>query len=101
MIKNLFLGQVAFYATYQAISGPSKMKLKRYFTVSPDSGLQSLATFHFCHTQALPLLLNLGMLGTVGAHIARASGASTFLRVFGLSCAAASLAVAVDARSNT
>ena len=39
LIKNIFLGQLAFYATYELISGPNRMKLKRYFTVSPESGL--------------------------------------------------------------
>ena len=101
LVKNLFLGQLAFYATYELVSGPSRMKLKRYFTVTPDSGLQSLATFHFCHTSPLPLLVNLGALGTLGTHVFRTAGAGAFTSVFGLGCAAATLAVAMDARSNS
>ena len=76
------------------------MKLKRYFTVSPESGLQSLATFHFCHTSAMPLLVNLAALSTLGTYIAKAQGTASFMRIFGLGCAGASLAVATDARSN-
>ncbi len=101
LIKNLFLGQLAFYGFYHLVSGPSHMKLKRYFTVSPESSLISLATFHLCHTSALPLAVNLGMLGTVGTYIARTGGIGTFTSVFGMGCAAASLAVAIDARSNS
>ena len=100
LIKNIFLGQLAFYATYELISGPNRMKLKRYFTVSPESGLQSLATFHFCHTSPLPLLANMAALGTLGTHVYRTAGCGAFTSVFGLGCLAASLAVAIDARSN-
>ena len=100
LVKNLILGQVAFYGFYNLISGPSHMKLKRYFTVSPDSSLMSLATFHLCHTSALPLAVNLGMLATIGSYVARTRGIGTFTSVFGMGCAAASLAVAMDARSN-
>ena len=100
LLKNLFMGQVAFYGFYQLISGPNRMKLKRYFTVSPESGLQSLATFHFCHTSVWPLLVNLGALSTLGTYIAKTQGTASFVRLFGLGCAGASLAVAVDARSN-
>ena len=100
MLKNLFMGQVAFYGIYSLISGPNRMKMKRYFTVSPESGLQSLATFHFCHTSAWPLVVNLSALTTLGSYIARTQGTASFMRVFGLACAGASLAVAVDALSN-
>ena len=94
------MGQLAFYGAYQLISGPNRMKLKRYFTVSPESGLQSLATFHLCHTSAWPLAVNLAALSTLGSFIARTQGVNSFVRLFGMGCAGASLAVAMDARSN-
>lgn len=37
-LKNLVLGQLAFYGFYSLISGPNQMKMKRYFTVTPSSG---------------------------------------------------------------
>ena len=76
------------------------MKLQRTFTVTPDSGMQSLATFHLCHTSAMPLLVNLGVLGTLGSYHCRMHGAGSLMRLLGLSFAAASAAVAIDARSN-
>ena len=100
LVKNLLLGQLAFYAAYELVSGPAKMNLKRYFTVTPESGVISLATFNLCHTSPVPLAINLGLLGTLGSHIYRVQGASAFLSIFGAGCAAASLAVALDARSN-
>ena len=100
IVRQMFIGQLAFYGFYSLVSGPSQMKLKKYFTVTPESGMQSLATFHFCHTSVTPLLVNLGVLGTLGAYHARTSGTHSFMRLFGLGCAAASIAVAIDARSN-
>ena len=76
------------------------MKLKRYFTVTPSSGAQSLLTFHFCHTSMLPLLINSFALGTLGVMHCRTAGLSSFMLIFGMGCAAASVAVAIDARSN-
>ena len=100
VLKNLIVGQLAFYGFYSLISGPNQMKLKRYFTVSPSSGAQSLATFHLCHTSMAPLALNTYALATLGAYHCRTAGLNSFIRLFGLGCAAASVAVAMDARSN-
>ena len=100
LIKQMFTAQLAFFGIYTLASGPNQMKLKRYFTVSPDSGMQSLATFHFCHTSALPLLVNLGALTTLGVYTCKTQGVHPFMRLFGLGSIAASLAVAMDARSN-
>ena len=100
LVRNLFLGQLAFFGLYSVVSGPSQMKLKRYFTVSPDSGIQSLATFHLCHTSPWALALNLGVLGSLGAYQCKTFGAGSFIRVFGLGCALASVAVASDAMTN-
>ena len=101
LVKNLFLGQLAFFGAYCALPGPTRMKLKRYFTVSPDSGLQSVATFHLCHTSAIPLAINLGLMGSLGAHLCRAQGAAGFTRLLALGAIGGSLAVALDARSNS
>lgn len=99
-LKNLVVGQLAFFGFYQLVSGPNQMKLKRYFTVTPSSGAQSLATFHLFHTSVVPLAVNVTALMTLGAYHCRTAGLSSFLRLFGVGCAAASLAVALDARSN-
>jgi len=82
------------------MSGPNQMKLKRYFTVTPSSGAQSLATFHFCHTSMVPLVVNLTALGSLGIFHCKTFGLFPFVRLFGLGCAAASVAVAIDARTN-
>ena len=100
MLRNLVVGQLAFYGMYTLASGPNRMKLKRWFTVSPDSGLQSLATFHLCHTSAVPLFVNVAALSSLGLFHCRTAGVASFLRIFGLGAAAASAAVAIDARSN-
>lgn len=99
-VQRLFLGQLAFFAFYNLVSGPTQMKLQRYFTVTPQSGMQSLATFHLCHTKAVPLIFNLGVLGTIGSYHCRVHGAASLMKLLGLSFAAASVAVAIDARSN-
>jgi membrane associated rhomboid family serine protease len=100
MLQNLIAGQVAFFGIYSLMSGPNQMKLKRYLTVTPSSGFQSLATFHFCHTSVAPLALNVIALASLGVYTCQKSGLGTFIKIFGMGCAAASLAVAMDARSN-
>ena len=100
IIRTLIMGQLTFFGAYSIMSGPSRKKMERYFTVTPDSGLQSLATYHLCHTSVAPLVVNMAALGTLGVFHVKAAGANSFLRLFGLGCFAASLAVAVDARSN-
>ena len=100
LIRNLMMGQLTFFGAYSIMSGPGRKKMERYFTVTPDSGLQALTTFHLCHTDPVPLAVNMAALGTLGAYHVKQAGAHSFLRVFGLGCAAASLAVAIDARYN-
>ena len=100
LVRNLFFGQLAFFGLYTVSNGPNKMKLKITLTVSPESGLQSLATFHLCHTSALMCALNLGILGTVGSYVCRARGANAFTQILGLGALGATLAVAADARGN-
>ena len=48
----------------------------------------------------VPLLINSFALGSLGVMHCRTAGLNSFIRIFGIGCAAASLAVAVDARSN-
>lgn len=100
IIRTLMMGQLTFFGAYSIMSGPGRKKMERYFTVTPDSGLQALTTFHLCHTNVVPLAANMVALGTLGAFHVKAAGANSFLRIFGLGCIAASLAVAIDARSN-
>ena len=100
IIRTLMMGQLTFFGAYSIMSGPGRKKMERYFTVTPDSGLQALTTFHLCHTDPVPLAFNMAALGTLGAYHVKKAGAHSFLRLFGLGCAAATLAVAIDARSN-
>ena len=100
IIRTLMMGQLTFFGAYSIMSGPGRKKMERYFTVTPDSGLQALTTFHLCHTDPVPLAANMVALGTLGAYHVKKAGANSFLRIFGLGCAAASLAVAIDARYN-
>ena len=81
-------------------SGPESMRWKRQFTVTPDSGIQSLLTFHMFHTNPATLLVNCGVLATLGTHHFKTYGQNSFLRLFGIGCAAASLTVAISARYN-
>ena len=66
LAQKLMLGQTAFYITYELMSGPARMKLQRYLTVTPESTGTSLATFHMFHTSAMPLALNMGVMYTLG-----------------------------------
>ena len=101
IIRTLMMGQLTFFGAYSIMSGPGRKKMERYFTVTPDSGVQALTTFHLCHTDPVPLAFNMVALGTMGAYHVKKAGAHSFLRLFGLGCAAATLAVAIDARSNS
>jgi hypothetical protein len=76
------------------------MKLKRYLTVTPMSGMQSLATFHLCHTSMVPLAINLMVLNFLGVYHIKHRGLPSFLRIFAIGAAAASVAVAINARTN-
>ena len=100
LVQKLLLGQIAFYGFYNLVSGPTQMKLQRYFTVTPESGMQSLATFHMFHTGTLPLAINMVALGSLGSYHCRTYGAHSLLRLIAMSCAAASVTVAIDARNN-
>ena len=68
MIRNLMMGQLTFFGAYTIMSGPGRKKMERYFTVTPDSGLQALTTFHLCHTDFAPLAANMLALLTLGAY---------------------------------
>ena len=100
-IVNYIIGaNVGIFGLYMFSSGPTGLRMQRQFTVTPDSGIQSLLTFHMVHTEPLPLLFNCGILATVGAYHRKAFGYNSFLRLFGVGAAAASLAVAIGARYN-
>ena len=100
LVSYMIAGNLGFFGLYMLSTGPVGMRLQKRLTVSPESSLTSLATFHMCHTSLAPLLVNCGVLATVGMHHFKSQGANSFLRVFGIGCAAASLAVGISARNN-
>ncbi len=67
IIKQLITANVAIYAIYKLSSGPSRLRVKRDFTLQPESGPQALFTYHFVHTKFWPLVFNCGILATVGS----------------------------------
>ena len=76
------------------------MRMKRMFALQPESGPQSLLTFHFAHTSLAPLLFNCGVLATLGASHVATLGVAHFLKVYGASCATGALVCAADMRNN-
>ena len=95
------MGQLAFFGIYSLVSGPAQMQMKRKFTVSESSSLQSLLTFHLCHTNPVNLAVNLGFLGTFGAYHYRTMGRRSFITLFAIGSIVASIAVYADARTNS
>ena len=63
------------------------------FTVTPGSNESSLIFFHAAHTELLPLLVNCGVLSTLGMYHFKTMGQQSFLRIFGAGCMAATIAV--------
>ena len=100
IVSYMVAGNLGFYGLYLLSTGPTGMRLQRRLTVTPESSLTSLATFHMCHTSLTPLLINCGVLATIGMNHFKFQGQNSFLRVFGIGCAAASLAVGMSARYN-
>ena len=99
-VQLMCLANVGFFAYYTLSSGPTQSRLRRNFTVTPESSKLSLATFHFAHTNPVPLAINTAvLLGTGLSHINK-FGQGSFMRVFGLGCVAASVAVSADAYYN-
>ena len=70
------------------------------FTVTPGSSETSLVLFHAAHTELLPLLVNCGVLSTLGMYHFKTMGQQSFLRLFGAGCLAASIAVGASRMVN-
>ena len=100
VVSYMIAGNLGFYGLYLFSTGPFGMRLQRRLTVTPESSLTSLATFHMCHTNLMPLLVNCGVLATIGMNHFKFQGQNSFLTVFGIGCAAASLAVGMSSRYN-
>ena len=66
IVSYMIAGNLGFYGLYLLSTGPTGMRLQRRLTVTPESSLTSLATFHMCHTSLTPLLINCGVLATIG-----------------------------------
>lgn len=50
LIRQIITFNVAFYGIYHLSSGPIKHRYKSIFTMQPESGPNTLFTFHFAHT---------------------------------------------------
>ena len=74
--------------------------MRRTVCLEPESGITSLASFHFCHTSLAPLLFNCGVLATLGSTHIAAMGVTHFAQVYFGSCAAGALLSAIDIRNN-
>ena len=96
----MIAGNIGMFALYLIGSGPASLTLQRTLTVTPDSGVHSVFTFHALHTSPVPLLVNCGLLATLGAYHCSTYGRASFLRLFGVGCGAASLAVLLSARND-
>ena len=100
IIKQLLTANVAFFGIYHLSCGSQKLRMRRTLCLEPESGITSLATFHFAHTQVLPLLFNCGVLATLGSSHIIATSTMHFAQVYFGSCAAGSLLAGYDMRSN-
>jgi len=67
IIKQIISLNIGVYAYYKLSSGPNRLRLKRDFSLQPESGPQALFTFHFVHTNFWPLVFNCGIFATVGS----------------------------------
>ena len=100
LIKQLLTANLAFFGIYHLSCGSQKLRMRRTVCLEPESGITSLATFHFCHTNIVPLLFNCGVLATLGSSHLVHMGASHFASVYFGSCAAGAVFAAWDMRSN-
>jgi len=100
IIKQLLTLNVGVYAYYKLSSGPSRLRLKRDFTLQPESGPQTLLTYHFVHTNIWPLLFNCGILATVGSQLVALKGATNFMRLLAVGAAGSALFSGLDVRHN-
>lgn len=100
LIQQIVLGQVAFFGAYSLVSGPSQQRLAKLLTVTDESALTSLLTFHACPTSVTQLLLGSAALLTLGSFHVNTLGATSFLAVAGMGALGASALVAADIRGN-
>jgi membrane associated rhomboid family serine protease len=100
LIKQLITVNIGVYAYYLLSSGPNRLRLKRDFTLQPESGPQALFTYHFVHTKFWPLVFNCGVLATVGSQLIALRGANNFLRLLGIGAAGSALFAGLDVRHN-
>lgn len=100
LIQKLIAANVAFYGAYQFVTGPTRVRLSREFTLQPESGIQAAFTYHFAHTSLAPMLFNSFVLATVGSQMFAAHGCASFTRVLLAGAAGASLFALADMRSN-
>ena len=100
IITGLVTANIGFYGMYMLSCGPSRQRMSRIYTLQPESGPQSLFTFHFAHTSLLPLLFNCGVLATLGASHLAVQGCASFMTVYGASLGVGALMSAADMRNN-
>ena len=91
---------LGFYGLYKFSCRPKQSRMRRAFTLGPDSSMLSMATFHFAHTSLVPLLFNSAILFSLGnAHIL-AHGLTSFATIYGASCGMGAVHASLDMRSN-
>ena len=100
LIKQLITLNVGAYAYYQVASGPEKGRFNQLFTLTEESGPQSLLFFHFAHNSIVPLLFNVGVLASVGGYHVATHGCNHFAKIFGIGAAGAALFAGFDMRRN-
>ena len=82
---------VGLYGAYCLVGGPLGLQYKNYLTLDSNSSVLSIPLCHFGHTSIFALLINCGVLWTVGNSHALKYGCMRLTTVFGAGCAAASV----------
>ena len=100
LIQKLIAANVFFYGAYNFVTGPTRVRLSREFTLQPESGIQAVATYHFAHTSLAPMLFNSFVLATVGSQMCIFQGTAAFTRLMIVGCSGASLFAFADMRQN-
>ena len=88
------------YAIYTFGSGPLGLTYKKFFTLDGNSSILGSVFGHVGHTSPATLLLNTGILWTIGNRHVMKYGCSHFMTIFGGSCVLASLMGLMHVRSN-
>ena len=100
LIKQMIAANCFFYGVYLCSHGPYGLRYQRNKTLEPESGKQALFFYHFCHTEPISFLFNIGVLSTVGSTMLLAHGRTRFLSVMGLGALGASLFAGYDCWHN-